>query len=54
MLIDINLFDLKTVYLASLSACDDCTADDCGICDIRQSQDAISEILKDSNMMNEE
>jgi len=48
MMIEVDIQDLNTVYGASLSVCDDCTTDDCGYCPIRESQDKVSEILREN------
>ena len=50
MMIEVDVQDLNTVYYASLSVCDDCTSDDCGICEIREAQDRISQILIERNI----
>lgn len=47
MRVNVDLDVLRIVYEASLSVCDNCTSDDCGICDIRKSQDEVSELLKE-------
>ena len=49
MMIEVDIQDLNTVYEASLSACDNCTSDDCGICGIRKAQDKVSELLRERN-----
>lgn len=49
-MVEIDLEDLKIIYKASLGTCDDCTNDDCGICEIRKSQDRVSEILREDDI----
>lgn len=50
MRVNVDLDVLRIVYEASLSVCDNCTSDDCGICDIREAQDRISQILIERNI----
>ena len=45
-IVEVCLDDLRIVYEASLSVCDDCTQDDCEMCDIREAQTTVSEILR--------
>jgi len=47
-MVEIDIDDLRIIYVASLSACDDCTNDDCGMCELRISQDIVSEILREN------
>jgi len=49
-IVEIDERDLNIVYQSSLSVCADCTIDDCGTCEIRKSQDAVYEILKERNI----
>lgn len=47
MKVKVDLGDLRIVYEASLSACDNCTSDDCGVCEIRESQDIVRELIRE-------
>ena len=47
-IVSIHLDDLRIVYEASLSICDNCTSDDCGICETREAQDTVREILREN------
>lgn len=49
MVVEVNLGDLRIIYEASLSVCDDCTNDDCSVCEIRESQDIVSELIKEAS-----
>lgn len=51
-MVEIDIDDLRIIYVASLSACDDCTNDDCGMCELRISQDIVSEILRENEPEN--
>ena len=49
MKVNVDLDILKIIYEASLSVCDNCTSDDCGICEIRESQDIVSDLIRDAS-----